>query len=146
MGKKGKDKNERSLLEFKKEWAIDKELEQYIEHPIYQALSFYVHAETHTKQYVSREAYHSCLERLKEIIETNEDIIYEKRKKGLHFFKYFPDINQSIKLTLNINENNELFIATIFPFSKNKRKKLFEKIEEDNEKYLIELYTHKEKD
>lgn len=113
-----KDKNERIIGIFKEQFATHSELKKYIDKPIYQALSFYKHTEKHAKQFNSPTSYFYCLENIQQIVENPDDYIYEIGRKGMHLFKTFEEVNQTAKIIIDINENNELYVATIFPYSK----------------------------
>lgn len=105
---------------------VDKyHLYEYRNREIVQSLDLYIHIAKHAKEFESVDSYNHTLNSIPDIIKEPFFVYYDPHKNSLSYFKEI-DENVCAVVKLNLRENKDNYIATVYPISKHKVERLIE--------------------
>lgn len=75
------------------------------------------HIEKHKEEFSSLQSFYITLNKIKEIIEMPDYVFYDKKKRGLEYYKKLVD---NVCVIVRISKKRELIIVSIYPVSEEK--------------------------
>lgn len=101
-------------------------ISKYENQEIVQSLDFYSHVYKHISEFESFDAYNEVVINIEKILANPYFVYYEKSKNSLRYF-YEMSENICVVVKLKLKDNDDNYVATVYPVSKNKVIKLKEK-------------------
>ena len=86
----------------------------------------YVHIEKYIKDFKSVDSFNYTISNINKIIKEPMFVYYEKDRKSLLYYKKLLD-NVCVVVKLKLRENKDSYIASVYPVSEYKIKKMIEK-------------------
>lgn len=104
---------------------------------IVQSIDLYAHAYKHIKDFSTIDSYNYAISNIDKIINDPIFVYYDRKRKSLSYFCEFED-NVCLVVKLKLKENDDNYVATMYPVNKNKINRLKEKsyIIEDEEELV----------
>lgn len=130
----GKKRINKIVGHISREVAQKYNLYRYEGQEIIQSLDLYSHVHKHIKEFNSVDSYNNAVLNVDKIINEPIFVYYDKKKNSL---LYFCEIDENVcaVVKLRLKENDDIYVATIYPVSISKINKYKEKsylIEDDN--------------
>ena len=101
-------------------------LEEYIDKPIVQSLDLYAHIQKHLKDFESVDSFNHAVMSIPTIIDNPEVVYYDKNRKSLLYYKKI-DENVCVVVKLNLRNNKDCYVSSIYPVNEYKIQKMIEK-------------------
>ena len=101
-------------------------LHNYAKKPIVRSLDLYAHIEKHKEDFKNNKSFYYTIDNIDLIITNPDFTYYEKSRNSLLYFKKLYE-NVCVVVKLNLRENKNSYIASIYPISEYKLQKFIEK-------------------
>ena len=98
----------------------------YIGNIIVQSLDLYAHIQKHLKDFESVDSFNNAVMSIPTIIDNPEVVYYDKNRKSLLYYKKI-DENVCVVVKLNLRNNKDCYVSSIYPVNEYKIQKMIEK-------------------
>lgn len=100
-------------------------LYDYRNKKIVQSLDLYIHITKHIKDFKSIDSYNKTISNIENIISEPLFVYYNKQRNSLLYFKKI-DEEVCVVVKLNLRENKDSYVASVYPVNENKIQKYIE--------------------
>lgn len=100
-------------------------LYDYRNKKIVQSMDLYIHITKHIKEFKSIDSYNKTISNIENIISEPLFVYYNKQRNSLLYFKKI-DEEVCVVVKLNLRENKDSYVASVYPVNENKIQKYIE--------------------
>lgn len=108
---------------------------------IYQSVGLYKHIFKHIKEYTSIDSANYTIDHIEDVIANPDYVCYNPKQKSIEYYK---KLLEPVSIVVQRDENDLLYVASVYPVTETKIKNRILKEDKIIEKQLIEKYTYKE--
>ena len=101
-------------------------LDEYTGKPIVQSLDLYAHIQKHLKDFKSVDSFNYAVSNIDTVIKEPDFVYNEKDRNSLLYYKKLQE-NVCVVVKLNLRENKDCYVSSIYPVSEYKIRKMIEK-------------------